>query len=269
MAEQRQVVKFRGVAKNVLGYAAADRMDQLAILTMSGVSYAFNCDGSQRQGSQLPNLKFAADVTAPSTNRFFRWVAASSSLAAGDTTQVVATDTPSWKFLVQAKAQAENAYMRPLRSSNGIQLYNVFMTPDGIAKLKQDSDFILAWRHAQERGAENPIFKGTALGGKQGIYIDGLNILSYRRIFNTKGAASGSKWGAGGTVNGQRVLFCGAQALGFADIGNSKWVEKRFDYDNSPGIAVAKKVGFLKPQLYSIYSKSVEDHGLMCFDTAI
>lgn len=269
MADQRSVVKFRGVAKNILGYAAADRLDQLAILTASGISYGFNCDGSTRIGSQLPNLKFAADVTPPSANRYFRWDATAGKLRPGDTTAITATDTPSWAMLVEMKAQAENSYLRPLRSTNGIELFNVFMTPTGIAKLKKDPDFLDAWKHAQERGDSNPIFKGTPLGGKKGIYIDGLNILSYRRIYNTKGAASGSKWGSDGTVDGQRILFCGAQALAFADIGNAKWTEKRFDYDNSPGIAVAKKIGLLKPQLYSIYSKSKEDHGLMVFDTAI
>jgi hypothetical protein len=33
------------------------------------------------------------------------------------------------------------------------------------------------------------------------------------------------------------VLFCGAQALGMADIGNPEWVEKGFDYDNQQGIS--------------------------------
>jgi len=269
MADMRSVVKFRGTARNVMGYTASDRVDQMCILSMSGVSYAFNCDGSPRVGSQLPNIKFASDVVAPSANRGFRWSASSTKLLPLDTTQIAAGDTPSWKMLVQAKAQAEKSYIRPLRSSNGISLYNVFMTPDGIAKLKQDSDFIEAWKHAEARGKSNPIFKGTPLGGTEGIYLDGLNILSYRRVFNTTGAASGSKWGSGGTIDGQRVLFCGAQALGFADVGNAKYTEKVFDYDNSPGIAVAKKLGILKPQFYNIYTKSTEDHGVMVIDTAI
>lgn len=269
MADMRSVVKFRGTARNVMGYTASDRVDQMFILTLSGVSYAFNCDGSARVGSQLPNIKFAADVVAPSANRGFRWSNSSASLQPLDTTQITAADTPSWAMLVALKAQAEASYVRPLRSSNGISLYNVFMTPQGIAKLKNDANFLTAWQRAQERGKGNPIFKGTPLGGTEGIYIDGLNILSYRRVFNTTGAATGSKWGAGGAINGQRVLLCGAQAAAFADIGNAKYVEKRFDYDNSPGIAVSKKLGILKPQFYNIYSKSTEDHGVIVCDTAI
>jgi hypothetical protein len=50
------------------------------------------------------------------------------------------------------------------------------------------------------------------------------------------------------------VLFCGAQALGMADIGDPLWVEKEFDYNNQPGISVAKMCGLLKPRFRSLYS---------------
>ena len=162
-----------------------------------------------------------------------------------------------------------DSYIRPLRGEDGVEGFNVFMTPQGIAKLKLDPDFLSAWRHAQQRGDKNPLFKGTPLGGKSGIYVDGLNILEYRHVFNTKGAADGSKWGNGGHVDGQRILFCGAQAMGFADIGMAEWEEKVFDYGNSPGISVGKLFGMLKPQFYSIYSQSKEDFGVLVCDTAI
>jgi N4-gp56 family major capsid protein len=269
MAEQRSVVRFRGQAKDKLTYWMSDRLDQVAILTASGVSYAFNTDGSPRVGSQLPQLAFASQVTAPTANRFFRWNAAGTTLLPGDTTQITAADTPSWAMIVELKAKAVSAYMRPLRTAEGIESWNLFMTPMGIAKLKQDEDFIQAWRYAEKRGDDNPIFKGTPLGGKIGIYIDGINILEYRRIFNTTGAVSGSKWGAGGTIDGQRCLLMGAQALAVADIGMATWDEKYFDYGNSPGIAVGKIFGLLKPQFFSIYSQSVEDFSIMVCDTAI
>lgn len=268
-AEQAQIVRFRNQAKNKGTYWLADRTDQLAFLTLSGVSYAFNNNGSTRVGSQLPQLKFAADVKAPSTNRFYRWVGSSKTLAAGDTTQIASTDTPSWAMLVEAKAQCVNSYIRPIRTADGIEEYNVFMTPSGIARLKQDPDFLEAWRHAQKRGDSNPIFKGTPHGGKDGIHIDGLNIMEYRHVFNTTGAASGSKWGGSGTQDGQRVLFCGSQALALADIGEAIWDEKYFDFGNSLGIAFGKIYGLLKPQFFSIYSQTTEDHGVLCVDTAI
>lgn len=269
MAEQQSVVRFRNQARDKLTYWMADRWDQLGFLALSGVSFSMKNNGAPRTGSQFPQLTFAADVVAPSANRHFRWDGTNKVLAAGNTATVAATDTPSWAMLVMLKAQATNSYLRPLRYPGGIDTYNVFMSPDGIAALKQDSDFLQAWRLAQKRGDDNPIFKGTPLGGKVGIYIDGLNILEYRHVYTTLGAASGSKWGSGGTVDGQRVLLCGAQALAFADIGVPNWDEKEFNYGNSPGIAVRKIGGLLKPQFYSIYSQSVEDHSVIACDTAI
>lgn len=269
MAEQRSIVTFRTEAKDQLSYAASRVLDELGFQTISGFSYALRPDGSTRVGSQLPLLKFAADVTAPSSRRHFRWDAAAGTLAAGNTASVAATDTPSWNMLVEAKAKAVNEFIRPLRSDNGVECYNVFMTPDGIAKLKKDPDFREAWKNAQTRGDSNPLFTGTKHGGKEGIYVDGLNILEYRNVCNTKGMASGAKWGSGGTVEGQRILLCGAQALAFADIGTADWNEEVEDYGNRHGIGIAKIFGLLKPQLFSTYAQSKQDFGVMCIDTAI
>jgi hypothetical protein len=65
-------------------------------------------------------------------------------------------------------------------------------------------------------------------------------------------------------VDGCQVLFCGAQALGMADIGSPEWVEKGFDYDNQQGISIGKILGFLKPKFGNIYeNNSVEDFGVL------
>ena len=73
-----------------------------------------------------------------------------------------------------------------------------------------------------------------------------------------------AQFGGSGDVDGCQVLFCGAQSLGMADIGNPEWVEKKFDYDNQPGISVAKMLGFLKPQFTTQYcGGTVEDHGVI------
>lgn len=268
MSNQRSIVKFREEAKDKLSYAAARVMDELAFQTLSGISYALKPDGSPRIGSQLPQLAYASDVAAPSSRRHFRYDKASGALVAGDTTSVTANDLPSWEMLVDLKAKAVTEYLRPLRSDGGIDCYNVFMSPEGIARLKKDPAFLAAWQQAQKRGESNPLFKGTKHGGKEGIYIDGLNILEYRNVYTTKGAATGSKWG-GGAVNGQRILLCGAQALAFADIGVAEWNEKQFDYGNVKGISIGKIFGLLKPQLFSTYAQSKQDFGVIALDTAI
>lgn len=267
-ADRESVINFREEARDQLSTTCARVLDELAFQTLSGVSYARHPNGAMRVGSQLPDLSFASDVAAPTSQRHFRWSAASG-LETGDTSQITAADTPSWKMLVQAKAAAVNSYVRPLRADNGVQVYNVFMSPSGIAALKQDKDFIDAWKAAQNRGDKNPLFSGTKHGGKEGILLDGLNILEYRNVYNTSGAAAGDKWGSGGNVDGQRVLLCGAQAMAFADIGMAEWNEKDFDYGNRVGISTAKIFGFLKPQLFSTYAQSKQDYGVICIDTAI
>ena len=268
MSEQTSVVKFRGEAKNHLSYAASRVMDELAFQTMSGISYTLRPDGSPRLASQLPLLRYASDVSAPTSKRHYRW-SKTNGLSLGDTTAITAADTPSWAMLVDAKAQAVNSYIRPMRTSDGIEHYNAFMCPDGIAALKKDQDFLAILREAEKRGDSNPLFKGTAVGRRPAFFVDGLAIYEYRNVFNTRGAAAGSKWGAGGAIDGQRVLLCGAQALAFADIGGAEWNEKDFDYGNRQGVSIGKIFGLLKPQLFSTYAQSKQDFGLLCIDTGL
>ena len=264
LAEQKSVVTFREQSRDKLAYWMSDRMDQMAFLTASGISYAFHTNGKARVGSDLPFLEYADDVTAPSTNRHRRWDAATG-LEAGDTSAVVVADTPSWAMLVELKAYAKDSFIRPIRGEGGIEFFHVFMTPQGMAKLKQDSDYLANIRTAGARGPGNDLFKGTDT-----VFVDGLAISEYRHVYNTKGATSGSgKWGAGSDVEGQRVLFCGAQAMGLADIGEAEWNEKGFDYDNQQGVSIGKIFGYLKPVFYSNYNESDEDFGLIVCDTAI
>jgi N4-gp56 family major capsid protein len=264
LAEQQSVVTFREHSRDVLAYWLADRMDQLAFLTLSGVAYTEGTNGANRSGSALQSLSYAADVSAPSTNRHFRWDSASG-LAAGSTAAVAASDTPTWAMLVELKARAKELFVRGIKGPGGQEFYHVFMTPRGMAKLRQDSDYLANVRNAGVRGSSNELFKGTDT-----VMVDGMFIHEYRHVYNTLGATSGTdKWGSGNTIDGQRVLFCGAQALGLADIGAPEWVEKGFDYDNQQGISVGKIFGFLKPVFRAVTTATDEDHGLLVCDTAI
>ena len=262
LADQKSVVNFREQSRDNLAYWLSDRIDQLAFLTMSGVGYNMTTRGAARTGSAFANLEFAADVTAPSSARHLRWDAANG-LVAGDTTAVANGDTPSYKMLVEAKAYAKEHYIRGIKGSDGKEYYHVFMTPFGMSRLKLDSDYIANVRNAGVRGGANELFKGTDT-----IMVDGLLIHEFRHVYNTKGAASGSKWG-GGTIDGQRVLFCGAQALGFVDLGSPTWIEKGFDYDNQQGISIAKMLGFKKPVWPAVIDEGDQDFGLLCIDTAL
>lgn len=264
LADQKSVVNFREQSRDNLAYWLADRVDQLAFLTLSGVAYSKGTDGSTRSSNTFSNLEYSSDVSTPSTNRHYRWDA-STGLESGATASVVAADTPTWAMLVELKAQAKTSYIRGIKGPGGQEFYHVFMTPKGMAKLRQDSDYLSNVRNAGVRGGGNELFKGTDT-----VMVDGLMIHEYRHVYNTLGATSGTdKWGASNDVDGQRVLFCGAQALGMADIGTPEWVEKGFDYDNQQGISVGKLFGFLKPVFHSNYDSADEDFGLIVCDTAI
>lgn len=268
MADMKSTVRFRENSMNLLRNWLAQRLDELAFLTLSGVSYQFKTNGALRIGSQFPLLDFAADVTAPTANRHFRWDAVDG-LAPAGTNLIEPADKVSWEMIVQLKAFAEEHYIRPVTTDDGVEVYTLFLHPAQIAQLKNDTRFIEAMKFARERGQSNLLFKGTGMGGTaSGIYIDGVNIVSYRNVFNTRGAPSGSKWGDG-TVNGARALLVGAQALAMADIGVPKWVEKDFDYDNSPGVSIAKLIGFKKPVWRSAYTGTSEDFSVVAVDTSI
>lgn len=259
MADQRSIVNFRTTSRDMLAYWLADRMDQLAFLSLAGVSYAYRTNGALRGSSPFPNLTFAADVTPPSANRRLRWDGTNKVLVPNAaTSDVTAADTPSYALLVNLKAYAKTKYIRGLRGDGGEEMYHVFLDPLAMAKLKLDPDYIANLRSGYTRGNVNPLFKGGI------VTVDGLVIHEFRHVYNTRGMAPGAKWGASGNVDGCSMLFCGAQALGFADIGNPRWVEKEFDYDNKHGISVAKILGFLKPQFPSIYEDgNTEDFGVI------
>lgn len=260
MADQKSVVEFRNNSRDLLAYWLGERLDQLAFLTLSGVSYSYKTNGAARVGSDLPFLEFAADVAAPTSKRRLRWDATASALVEnGATSAVEADDTPSYKMLVALKAYAKDQYLRGIKSAGGEEVFHVFMTPKAMAKLKIDPDYIANLRYAQTRGDSNELFTGSA------VKVDGLIIHEFRHVFNTAGLTSGvDKWGAGNLIDGCQVLFCGAQALAMADIGNPTWVEKGFDYENQQGVSTAKIAGFLKPKFNSIYAgNTVQDFGVI------
>ena len=262
MADQKSVVNFRENARDTLAYWMSDRIDQMAFLTMAGISYTVTPNGKTRVSSDLPNLEFAADVSAPTSARKLRWDATAGSLVTNAATSGVATtDLPSYKMLISLKAYAKTQYMRGVRANGGEETYHVFLSPFGMAALKKDADYIANLRYAQTRGESNQLFTGDT------VKMDGLYLHEYRHVPNTSEATS--KFG-GGSVEGQHLLFCGAQALGVADIGSPEWVEKGFDYENQQGISTGKICGLLKPKFNSIYSgNTVQDFGVIVCYTAI
>ena len=260
IADQKSIVEFRNNSKNVLAYWLSDRIDQMAFLTLAGYGYSLTNSGigTARVGSDLQYLDFAADVTAPTSKRFGRWNATTPAIEWGTGTgSVAATDVLKWELFVQAKAYAKDHYVRGVKEAGGEETYHAFLTPSAMASLKLDTTYMQNLRYSQPRGDNNPLYAGSV------VKVDGIYLHEFRHVPNTRLSASGSKWGSGSTIDGSVVLFCGAQALGMADLGNPEWVEEDFDYGNQLGISVSKIIGYKKPVFYSQYEKSAEDFGVL------
>lgn len=266
LADQKTVIEFRSQANDKLKYWLANRLDQLQILTASGISYAYGCDGSTRTDTAFASLAFASDVSAPTTNRHYRTTSDASGvytgLAVGATGSVDATDTLTYKSIVDVCVKARRNYM-PGMMKNGRDYYIALISPEGYAQLKKDEDFQRAIVNAGPRSMDNAWFSGGI------VTIDGVVFHEHRLVYNTLGADSGSKWGDGGTVDGSRALILGRQALGMIDLGPPDWVEKKFQYDSQVGINVDKIFGLVKPKFYNIYTGQVEDFGVLCLDHAV
>lgn len=258
LADQRTVINFREQGRDKLSYWLANRTDQLAFLTLSGIGFAYKNNGADRINSPFPQLSFAADLKAPSAKRSLMWDG--TSLQQSNTGSIANTYLPNYRMIVDLIAYAKEHYVRPLMDG-GKQYFVLLIAPGTLAALKKDPDYQRAVvAVATKAGTDSPWFTGAT------VTVDGAVLHEHNLVYTTKGAAAGKKWGAGGNVNGTRTLLCGAQAMGMVDLGAPDWVEKLFQYDSQQGINVDKMIGLLKPQFHSIYDDSVEDHGVVACD---
>ena len=275
LADQKSVVNFREHSRDALAYAMADRMDQLAFLTLSGVGYNLKNNGALRpsmnSGQNLNDLEFASEVSAPTSNRHRR-VDATNGIVAGDVTALEATDKLGYKNIVDLKAYAKDNYIRGLRGAGNDETFHLFVTPQVMADLKLDSDFLANVRQAGVRGPQSSLFSGSS-----SLMVDGIMIHEFRHVFNTTGATSGTssnagaagyKGGANADINYSRCIFAGAQALAMADIGIPEIVEDTFDYGNQNGISIGKIFGLKKPKYHSDVTGQDEDFGVIALDVA-
>lgn len=263
---QGSVDDFRTEGRERLARVDAQTWDELHFLTASGIGYNLNYDGSTRVPlpgqDDLNDLVFAADVAPPSANRHFNWTGSAGGLAAGDTTTIAATYTPAYGMVIDAMTEARSRRLPPIRVG-GQDYYVLLIHPRTYGALKKDPDFRTAVIQGMPRSAQNPVFTGAT------ITMDGAIIHTHNLVFNTRGAASGAKWGAGGAIDGTRSLLLGAQALGLADLEVPQMEEESIDHNRRQSICIEHMGGLKKPQFYSVYDKSVEDFGVIAIDHAI
>lgn len=265
VSEQKSVINTRKQFRKKIARWLAETNEDQAILTASGISYAFNTDGSPRvtPAGQDPwtDLAYATDVSAPTANRHYRWDDVDG-LVAGDTTQVAAADRAKYALIPELEALARRARLTPLRAG-GEEYFLYLIHTDQMSRLWQDADFRSIVVNGETRGGNNPIFKGSK------VTMNNIIIKPYVRTYNTKGAASGSKWGAAGAINGTRSLLMGTQALGFVDLGAVNWEEDTRDFKNRWALAADKMQGWIKPKFKDSRTGTVEDFGMVAVDLAL
>lgn len=259
MSEQATVLRFRVQARDALAFWLADLIDELMFMVAAGRSFALNFDGSARVQSQITQLAFAADVVAASGNRVM--------FPNGQTSEATLTtnDVMVWNLIIQAKAFAKRKRIRPIRAG-GRGYYVLVLSTEQCRDLEQSSDYKTLTAQAMPRGTDNPLFQNAKK------IVGDVVVYDHQKAFNTLGLNSGSKWGAGGTVNGAQAMLIGAQALGFAQLsdGTPGWAESdNTDYGNRPAIGIGRIIGMLKPQFKSRYdNQSKEDYGIVTIKTA-
>lgn len=265
VSDQKSVITSRKSFRKKMSRWLAESLEDQAVLTASGISYSLNTDGSVRVTpagqDDWVDLAYAADVEAPSANRHVRWDA-TTGFEAGDTTAVDAADVASYDMIPELEAIARTRRIRPIRVG-GNEHFVWLIHTNTMAKLWRNADFRSIVVNAGPRGNENPIFKGAYLT------MNGLIIKPYNRTYNTLGAASGSKWGAAGAVNGSRSLLLGAQALGMVDLGPVGWEEDHRDFKARWALEVHKMVGFIKAKFKDSRENSVEDYSIIAVDHAL
>tara|TARA_S200000501_G_scaffold334639_1_gene338798 strand:+ start:1767 stop:2921 length:1155 start_codon:yes stop_codon:yes gene_type:complete len=278
MADQRSIINFRETSRDVLAYWFADRIDQIAFLILSGIGLEYRNNGATRPslatGLNLANLEFASQISAPSSARHLMMsaVTRSNTIGSGGAVQPFAggsfnaNQKLSYRGIVNLQAYMKDHYIRGVRGGGNDEMYHMFVTPQIMASLKLDQDFIDNMRHAGTRGDGNNLFKGS-----ESVMVDGMMVHEFRHVYHNHKAADKS---AHNNVDVTRVLVCGAQALGMCDLGSAEWIEDTFDYGNQSAISIQKIMGFLKPKFKPVshttddYMTVKQDFGVVAVDVA-
>lgn len=282
LSDQKSVVNFRETSRDQLAYAMADRIDQLAFLTLAGIPYTQQNNNTARTvlsaGQNLGDLEFATSVSAPTSARVVRADNASGVLSLVDADDDVTltgnfaegnqggaamatADKLGYAHIVELKALAKERYIRGIRGAGNEEVFHLFVHPRQMADLKLDTNFLTAVRNAGTRGPSNPFFTGH-----NGLMVDGVMVHEFRHVPTNLGTSS-TAHGLAGSAGA--ALFCGAQALAMADIGLPEVVEETFDYGNQHGISIGKIFGLKKPVYHSDFHGSAQDFGVIRCDTAI
>lgn len=158
-------------------------------------------------------------TTMPTNNKWFAGSATSrNTVADGDATgRVTLTDITEMKAYAQTELK-----MEPLRMENGEEFFGLGLHPYATMALKKSTAWQQAQREAQARGADNPLFTGSA------AIWDGVVIFTNNRVPRSLNS---------GPIQVADNVFFGGQALSRGYAYYPDWTEEYFDYGREQGIA--------------------------------
>lgn len=152
--------------------------------------------------------------------------------------------------LVRKIARSANPLVRPIRTSNGIETYVLFVGTQAMLHLKEDLETLHA--DSEARGKSNPLYTPGDLYWDN-VIIREIPEISTVLANSTKFATAGNS-----STKVEPAFLCGAQAVGFG-LGSrpDMVVDRDKDYKFQPGVAVELKHDIDK----LVYND--KDHGLV------
>ena len=107
-----------------------------------------------------------------------------------------------------------------MRGAGNEEMFHFFVTPQVMADLKLDSDFLSNVRSAGIRGPNNELFAGSS-----SLMVDGVMVHEFRHVPNTSGATSGSSSNAGSAgYKGGAVLMLIMHHVYSAVLNHLQWL---------------------------------------------
>lgn len=135
--------------------------------------------------------------------------------------------------------------LRPVKI-NGKNYYILLASKESLYDLRRNSEMLQAFREAEVRGSENPIFSGAEL-----IY-NGIIVHSHERVFTADNG------GAGSNISYAKNLLLGAQSLVWSWGRKPEIKTQTKDYDMISGFAIQMIGAAAKPTFDSVNHGMVE-----------
>lgn len=225
-----EALKFRQNSVTVTALADAVRWSELVEATINYDMRSTALNQMQKHLAEKLDNDIWSELTGggttiPAVNEWYAGVATSVNTlvnTAGNGAMTL-SDVSDARAYAQATLKIE-----PMMTDGGEEYYGLVLDPYAALALKKDSNYQTAFRDAQVRGDNNPLFTGS-LGFWDGVIL-----------YSNNNVPSGTTaFASPATVNiryAKNVLF-GAQACarGFAQYPD--WREELFDYGRQAGIA--------------------------------